>query len=44
MNIKENFIVFAGQDKNTCITKIFSKNSHGCIIVCDITNKESIQE
>jgi small GTP-binding protein len=34
----------AGQDKNTCITKIFSKNSHGCIIVCDITNKESIQE
>ena len=34
----------AGQDKNTCITKIFSKNSHGCIIVCDITNKESIKE
>ena len=34
----------AGQDKNTCITKIFSKNADGCIILCDITNKESIQE
>ena len=31
----------AGQDKNTHITKIFSKNSHGCIVLCDITNKET---
>lgn len=34
----------AGQDKNTCITKIFAKDAHGCVVLCDITNKESIQE
>lgn len=34
----------AGQDQNTCITKIFSKDSHGCLVLCDITNKESLQD
>ena len=34
----------AGQDKNTCITKIFSKDSHGCVILSDITNKFSLDE
>ena len=34
----------AGQDKNTHITKIFSKNSHGCIVLCDITNKETLND
>ena len=33
-----------GQDKNTCITKIFSRDAHGVVVLCDITNKESIQE
>ena len=34
----------AGQDQNTCITKIFSKNSHGCIVLCDITNKDTLND
>ena len=34
----------AGQDKNTAITKIFSKDSHGCLVLCDITNKESLED
>ena len=34
----------AGQDKNTHITKIFSKNSHGCLVLCDITNKETLND
>ena len=34
----------AGQDQNTCITKIFSKDSHGCIVLSDITNPESLEE
>ena len=34
----------AGQDQNTHITKIFSKNSHGCIVLCDITNKDSLKD
>ena len=34
----------AGQDKNTHITKIFSKDSHGCIVLCDITNKETLND
>ena len=34
----------AGQDKNTHITKIFSKNSHGCVVLCDITNKDSLND
>ena len=34
----------AGQDQNTCITKIFSKNAEGCLILCDITNKDSLND
>ena len=34
----------AGQDQNTHITKIFSKNSHGCIVLCDITNKNTLND
>ena len=34
----------AGQDQNTCITKIFSKDSHGCIVLSDITNLKSLDE
>ena len=33
----------AGQDQNTHITKIFSKNSHGCVVLCDITNKDTLK-
>ncbi len=35
---------FLGQDKNTCITKIFCKDAHGCVILSDITNKASLNE
>ena len=34
----------AGQDKNTHITKIFSKDSNGCLVLCDITNKETLND
>lgn len=34
----------AGQDQNTCITKIFSKDSHGCIVLSDVQNKASLEE
>ena len=34
----------AGQDQNTCITKIFSKNAQGCLVLCDITNKNSLND
>jgi Ras-related protein Rab-1A len=34
----------AGQDKNTCITKIFCKDAHGVVIVADITNKLTLDE
>ena len=34
----------AGQDQNTTITKIFSKNAHGCLVLCDITNKETMKD
>ena len=34
----------AGQDKNATVTKIFAKDSHGCIIVTDATLPESIGE
>ena len=28
----------AGQDKNIMVTKIFARDSHGCIIMSDATN------
>lgn len=34
----------AGQDKNINVTKIFSKNSHGCLIFSDATNQISLKE
>ena len=34
----------AGQDKNWTITKIFAKDSHGCIILSDATKPDSINE
>ena len=34
----------AGMDQNICITKIFSKDSHGCIVLSDITNEKTLQE
>lgn len=32
-----------GQDKSPSVTKIFAKDSHGCIVVCD-TNEETLEE
>jgi Ras-related protein Rab-7L1 len=34
----------AGQDKNSSVTKIFAKDSHGCIIVSDATKQGSLEE
>ena len=34
----------AGQDKNPTITKIFAKDSHGCIIVSDATKPGNLEE
>jgi len=34
----------AGQDKNSTITKIFAKDSQGCIILSDATKPESLEE
>ena len=34
----------AGQDKNSNITKIFAKDSHGCIILSDATKPETLEE
>jgi len=32
------------QDKNSTVTKIFAKDSHGCIIVSDATKPGSLEE
>ena len=34
----------AGMDQNICITKVFAKDSHGCIVVSDITNEKTLEE
>ena len=34
----------AGQDQNTCVTKIFAKDSHGTIVLSDITNEQTLHE
>ena len=34
----------AGQDKNAMVTKIFAKDSHGCIVMADATNLQSREE
>ena len=33
-----------GQDKSTAVTKIFAKDSHGCIVVCDINDEKTLEE
>ena len=33
----------AGQDKNSTITKVFAKDSHGCIILSDATKPETLE-
>jgi small GTP-binding protein len=34
----------AGMDQNICITKIFSKDSHGCIVLSDINDKTTLDK
>ena len=34
----------AGQDKNFSVTKIFAKDSHGCVIVTDVTKENNLEE
>ena len=41
---KIQFWDIAGQDKNIYTSKVFSKGAHGCIIVSDITNEETLQK
>ena len=41
---KIQFWDVAGQDKNIYTSKVFSKGAHGCIIVSDITNDETLQK
>lgn len=33
-----------GQDKSPAVTKIFAKDSHGCLILTDINNKKTLDE
>ena len=34
----------AGQDKNATVTKIFAKDSHGCVILSDATKPDTLDE
>ena len=34
----------AGQDKNIMVTKIFTKDSHGCVIIYDATDSKTREE
>ena len=34
----------AGQDKNAMVTKIFAKDSHGCVVMSDATNISTREE
>ena len=34
----------AGQDKNSTVTKIFAKDSNGCLILSDATKPEALEE
>ena len=34
----------AGQDKNATVTKIFAKDSHGCVILSDATKENTLDE
>ena len=41
--MEENFIEFnyGIQDQNAMVTKIFAKDAHGCVVVCDSTNRQT---
>jgi Ras-related protein Rab-7A len=41
---KIQFWDIAGQDKNIYTSKVFTKNSHGCLIFADITNNETLKK
>ena len=32
------------QDQNAMVTKIFAKDAHGCVVVCDSTNRQTREE
>ena len=34
----------AGQDRSINTTKVLTKDAHGCIIFCDITQKKTLEE
>ena len=34
----------AGQDRSINITKVLTKDAHGCLILCDITQKKTLNE
>lgn len=34
----------AGQDRNTCITRIFCRDAHGAIVMSDCTDADSVSE
>ena len=40
---KIQFWDIAGQDKNIYTSKVFTKDAHGCIILCDITNQDTLE-
>ena len=40
---KIQFCDIAGQDKNVYTSKVFTKDAHGCIILCDITNQDTLE-
>ena len=33
-----------GQDKSPSMAKIFSRDSHGCVVICDATNPKTLEE
>lgn len=37
-------IYYLGQDKSIYTSKIFTKDAHGCLVLCDITNPRTIEE
>ena len=34
----------AGMDQNAMVTKIFAKDAHGCVVLCDATNRQTREE
>ena len=31
-------------DQNAMVTKIFAKDAHGCVVLCDATNRQTREE